>query len=102
MMNLLAVDYSNNQWINFLVVGLIAGSLIAAFRSGKGFGILGNLVVGVVGAILGAALYEFVLSKFISLEKLGSFTLRIDQVVLAMIGALLFLMIISFLSRRRR
>ena len=38
----------------FLLIGLIAGWLAGQIMKGKGFGLIGNLVVGVIGAMLGA------------------------------------------------
>ena len=37
----------------FLVIGLVAGWLAGQIMKGKGFGLVGNLVVGVIGAFLG-------------------------------------------------
>jgi uncharacterized membrane protein YeaQ/YmgE (transglycosylase-associated protein family) len=37
----------------FLLIGLCAGWLAGRFTQGKGFGLWGNLVVGVVGAVIG-------------------------------------------------
>ena len=99
---LLAADYSDNQWINLIVIGLIAGSLLAALRGGKGFTVIGNWLVGIIGAILGAAIYEFALARFISLERLGTFTLKLDQLVIALAGAFLFLLVLGFLNRKKK
>ncbi len=40
----------------FLLVGLCAGWLAGHFTQGKGFGLWGNLVIGVIGAVLGGFL----------------------------------------------
>ena len=98
----LAVDYSDNQWINLIVIGLIAGSLLAALRGGKGFDVIGNWLIGIIGAILGAAIYEFALAQFVSLKGLGTFTLKLDQLVIALVGAFIFLLVLAFLGRRKR
>ncbi|MGF1561796.1 MAG: hypothetical protein ACFB3T_06430 [Geminicoccaceae bacterium] len=39
--------------IIFLAIGLVAGWLAGQIMKGRGFGLVGNLVVGVVGAFLG-------------------------------------------------
>ncbi len=45
---------SNAQyWIWFLVMGAIIGWLAGIIMRGRGFGIFGDIVVGVVGAALG-------------------------------------------------
>ena len=40
-------------WIWFLVIGGVIGWLAGLIIRGRGFGILGDIVVGVVGAMLG-------------------------------------------------
>ena len=41
----------------FLLIGLAAGWLAGAVTRGSGFGILGDILVGVVGSILGGLLF---------------------------------------------
>jgi uncharacterized membrane protein YeaQ/YmgE (transglycosylase-associated protein family) len=42
----------------FILIGLIAGALAGQIVQGGGFGILGDIVVGVVGALLGGFLFN--------------------------------------------
>ncbi len=102
MMTFLAVDYSDNSWIALGVYGLIAGTLIASFTKGKGFGVLGNIVVGMVGAILGAGVYQMIRDNLPTGYALGQFTLDFNQLAIALLGALLFLVIVSFLGKRKK
>ena len=46
--------------IYFLLIGLAAGWLAGKIMKGHSFSILGNLVVGVVGAVLGGFLFRLV------------------------------------------
>ena len=41
----------------FLIVGIVAGWLAGVVMKGGGFGLLGDLVVGVIGAFLGGWLF---------------------------------------------
>lgn len=41
----------------FLLIGAVAGWLAGVVMKGRGFGVLGNIIVGVVGAILGGYLF---------------------------------------------
>ena len=82
-----------------LVLQIIAGALAAglvgrAFRGG-GFGILGDLLIGAIGAI-GA---NFVVSYF-NLFSLGQYGLP-GQLVIAIIGAILVVVIVRLLLGRR-
>ena len=42
----------------FLIVGLVAGWLAGVLVKGGGFGVIGDLVVGVIGAFLGGFLFS--------------------------------------------
>ena len=44
----------------FLVIGLIAGWLAGIIMKGRGFGILGNIIVGVIGSVLGGFLFRLI------------------------------------------
>ena len=40
--------------IAFLIIGAVAGWLAGLLMRGGGFGLLGNIVVGIIGAFVGA------------------------------------------------
>lgn len=42
----------------FLVIGLVAGWLASILMKGRGLGLVGNLVIGVIGALLGGFLFN--------------------------------------------
>lgn len=44
----------------FLLIGLCAGWLAGMFTNGRGFGVRGNMIVGVVGALVGVLLLKYV------------------------------------------
>jgi uncharacterized membrane protein YeaQ/YmgE (transglycosylase-associated protein family) len=78
----------------YLVVGLIAGWLAGMAMGGRGFGILGNIVVGIVGALLGG----FVGSLVFGWDVTG---INIGSIVLAFLGAVLFLLILRAIPGRQ-
>ncbi len=41
------------ELIYFLLIGAAAGWLAGQFMKGKGFGMVGNIIVGIVGALIG-------------------------------------------------
>ncbi len=47
------------SWLYIIVVGGIAGWLSGLIMKGAGFGLLGNIVVGVIGAIVGSWIFGF-------------------------------------------
>jgi uncharacterized membrane protein YeaQ/YmgE (transglycosylase-associated protein family) len=77
--------------IIWLVIGAIAGWLAGMIVAGYGFGLIGNIVVGIVGAIIGGWL----------LPRLGIGSIVsnaiIDAIVFATVGAVIFLFIIGLL-----
>ena len=48
---------STQNLIVFLAIGLVAGFLAGKIMKGKGFGVLGDLVLGVIGALVGGWLF---------------------------------------------
>lgn len=42
----------------FLFIGLLAGWLAGTFVKGRGFGVLGDILVGVTGAVLGGWIFN--------------------------------------------
>lgn len=42
--------------LSWIIVGLIAGWLAGLVMKGSGYGVIGNIVVGIVGALLGGYL----------------------------------------------
>ena len=82
------MEYSG--WLTFLLIGAIAGWLSGVLLKGRGFGLLGNIVVGIVGAYIG----NFVLSEF------GVFFSGIlGTIVTAIIGAAILLFIVGLLKK---
>jgi len=82
------LSLSNVLW--WLVVGLIAGFLASRVMSGGGYGLIGDIVVGIIGALLGGWLA--------GLLGLGSYGL-IGTIVVAFIGACILLAILHAVSR---
>ena len=46
------------EFVWFLLVGLIAGWLAGQFMKGGGFGMIGDIVVGVLGALVGGFIFR--------------------------------------------
>jgi uncharacterized membrane protein YeaQ/YmgE (transglycosylase-associated protein family) len=78
--------------IVWLIVGGIAGWLAGHLVRGAGFGLFGNIILGIVGSIVAGFL----------LPRLGVFIGGglIAEIVDAAIGAIIVLAIVSFIRRR--
>lgn len=46
-----------SEFLTLLVVGLVAGFLAGAVMKGGGYGLFGNVILGIVGAVLGGVLF---------------------------------------------
>lgn len=76
--------------IGWIVCGLLAGFIAGKLFRGKGFGLLGNLIVGVVGGVLGGWVFEM-----LDLAATGF----VGSLVTAVVGALLLLWVVSRLRK---
>jgi uncharacterized membrane protein YeaQ/YmgE (transglycosylase-associated protein family) len=75
----------------FLIIGLVAGWLAGVLMKGGGFGMVGDLVVGVVGAVLGGWLFGA-----LGLSAGGGL---IGSLVVATIGAVVLLFLVRLIKR---
>lgn len=76
--------------IVFLLIGAIAGWLAGKITKGRGFGLGGNIIVGIVGAFVGGMLFSWFG------VNAGGF---IGSVVTATIGAVVLLSLIKIIKK---
>lgn len=74
----------------FVLIGLVAGWLAGQIMKGSGFGVIGDIVVGVLGAIIGGMLFNA-----LQLPWGGLF----GSLVVATIGAILLIFIVRLIRR---
>lgn len=77
-------------WLWFIIIGILAGFIAGKLMRGGGFGIVVNLVVGIIGAVLGG--WVFGLLGIAAGGIIGS-------LVTATVGAIILLWIISLFQR---
>ncbi len=77
----------------WIVVGAIAGWLAGQLTRGSGFGLIGNIIVGIVGALVGGWLAGAV---FKVKNAISGFNLR--TIVVAFLGAVVVLWVIGLLA----
>ena len=83
----------DHDFIYILVVGLIAGWSAGKIMKGKGFGLVCDLVVGVLGAIVG----------YWICDELGIGIYGIlGSIVVALLGALLLLYALRLIKKKNR
>ena len=71
------------EYFWMVLVGMIAGWFAGQFMTDKGFGVIGDILVGVIGALIGGILFE----------KAGLFSgsSMIGSLIVATTGAIIFL-----------
>lgn len=74
----------------FLLIGLAAGWLAGTIMKGSGFGLIGNLVVGVIGALLGGFIFDV-----LSIQSYG----LIGSLVTSVVGAVALLALIRVIKK---
>jgi len=75
-------------WI--LVIGALAGWLAGLIMKGSGFGLLGDIVIGIVGSLIGGFLFSLV-----GLEAYG----LVARLLMAVAGAVVLLFIVKLIRR---
>ncbi len=83
----------SHSLIAWIVIGLVAGGLASRIVEGRGLGCLGDLVVGVAGALVGGLLLDAMAPNY-QYHFLGS-------IVVAFIGAAVLLSLLRLLSGGR-
>jgi uncharacterized membrane protein YeaQ/YmgE (transglycosylase-associated protein family) len=76
------------SFIGWLIIGAIIGWIAGKVWVGHGFGLIGNMVVGIVGSIIGGALFGGLLG-----------TSGIGGWITSILGAIVLLIIAGFIKR---
>lgn len=75
----------------FALVGLVAGWLAGKIMKGSGYGVVGDIVIGVIGAFVGGYLFS-ILGVSIGGGTLGS-------IAVATVGAVVLIALLRFIKR---
>ena len=81
---------SAQQMVWFLLIGLVAGWLAGMIMKGRGFGFLGDMLIGVLGAVIGGWVFNSV--GLIAYGTAGA-------LIMALVGSAVFLGAISLIKR---
>jgi uncharacterized membrane protein YeaQ/YmgE (transglycosylase-associated protein family) len=78
----------------WLIVGLIAGWLAGLLVRGGGYGLVGDIVIGILGAIIGSLLFG-VLKLHIPVAGIAG------TIIVAFVGAVILILLLRALSPAR-
>lgn len=82
--------------IAWIIIGVIAGWLTGKIMKGSGFGFLMDMVVGLIGALIGGFI-----SSHLGFGTAGQHGM-IGSIVIAVIGAVLLTIIVRLITGNRR
>ncbi len=74
----------------FLALGAVAGWLAGLIMKGGGFGLIVNIIVGIVGAVIGGWVFSF-----FGFESAG----LIGSIITAVVGAIILLAVIGLFKK---
>lgn len=80
----------------WIIVGLIAGWLAGVVMRGGGYGVVGNIIIGIVGALIGG----FLTSVLFGYNAVSG--LDLVSIVVAFIGAVILIAILRAVSSPAR
>jgi len=83
--------------LSWLVVGLIAGFLASRVMRGGGSGLIGDIIVGIVGALIGGFLAATLLNVPDAVNGIN-----LTSIIVAFLGAVILLWLLRLVSGRRR
>jgi uncharacterized membrane protein YeaQ/YmgE (transglycosylase-associated protein family) len=83
--------------LSWIVVGLIAGWLAGKVMSGGGYGLVGDIIVGVVGGLFGG----WIATTFLHIGA-GMSGINLESILVAFLGAVVLLVGLRLLSGGRR
>lgn len=78
--------------LTWLIVGLIAGVLASLVMGGTGYGLIGDIIIGIVGAFVGGWL-------FTTLGVTTPFSGLVGVIFVAFIGAVVLLFLLRLIRR---
>lgn len=76
----------------FLIIGAIAGWAAGEVMRGRGFGLVGNIIVGILGALLGGWMFSL-----LGLDLGDGFS--IGSLITAFLGAVILLALVGMVRR---
>lgn len=92
----ITVTFVPEQVITWVIIGLIAGFLANLVVRGRGMGLTGNVLVGLVGAVIGG----FLLGLLQIDRSAFNVTINLTDIIAAFIGAVIVLLVASAFRRR--
>jgi len=87
---------STGQIIVWVIIGGLAGAVAGMIVRGRkrGFGVIGNIVIGLIGALIGGIIFDY-----FNVNLAGDIVFSANDLIAAIVGSLILLFVL-FLVRR--
>jgi uncharacterized membrane protein YeaQ/YmgE (transglycosylase-associated protein family) len=85
------------QLVVWLITGALAGYLVGLMLRRRGFGPAGNVLIGLVGAVVGGLLFQLLGIQFTGMP---TFTFSLADLLVAIVGALVLVVVLGLVARR--
>jgi uncharacterized membrane protein YeaQ/YmgE (transglycosylase-associated protein family) len=82
--------------LSWIIVGLIAGFLAGQVMRGGGYGVIGDIIVGVLGGLLGG----WIGTTFLHIDA-GVSGINLESILVAFAGAVLLILVLRMIGGRR-
>lgn len=82
--------------LSWVIVGLVAGFLAGQVMRGGGYGVIGDIIVGVLGGLLGG----WIGSNILHINA-GVSGINLESILIAFAGAVLLILILRMIGGRR-
>ena len=79
------------ELIAFILIGLIAGWLAGQLMKGGGFGVVGDIVIGIIGALIGGYVFGVM-----GISTGGGL---IGSIIVATVGAVILIFLLRLIKR---
>jgi uncharacterized membrane protein YeaQ/YmgE (transglycosylase-associated protein family) len=99
MLALVSVTLDPGSLFVWALIGLVAGFLASKVMTGHGMGLLGDIVVGLVGAIAGG-----LLARYLGVTTTATSHSIVAEIIIAFLGAVILLAVLRVVGvgKRRR
>jgi uncharacterized membrane protein YeaQ/YmgE (transglycosylase-associated protein family) len=82
--------------LSWVIVGLVAGFLAGQVMRGGGYGLIGDIIVGILGGLLGG----WIGTRFLNIDG-GVSGINLQSILIAFAGAVLLILILRMIGGRR-
>jgi uncharacterized membrane protein YeaQ/YmgE (transglycosylase-associated protein family) len=94
------ISFQPVQVITWIIIGLIAGFFASILVRGRGMSAEGSILIGLIGALLGGFIFSL-LNISVAQSLTEGVTLRYIDIIVSFFGAVVILLLVSVIYRRR-